>query len=71
MYTFVARQLAVRDGHDLPLVVPLGCVAPHPGGLHRVGPQPRQQPRQLAVAVERVAGEVAGGKNSQVAKLKE
>ena len=60
LLTFVARQRAVRDRHDLPLVVPLGRVAPDPRGLDRVIPQPRQQPRELAVAVEGVSGEVAG-----------
>ncbi len=60
LLTLRAGEVASRDGDDLPLVEPLRGVAPHTRCLDRVGAEPREEPRELAVAVERVAGEVAG-----------
>ena len=60
LLTLRAGEVASRDGDDLPLVEPLWGVAPHSRRLHRVGAEPGEEPGELAVAVERVAGEVAG-----------
>ena len=59
MLSEVAELQAVQVGG-----VPAHGVVPQP---HRVGPDPQEQPLQLAVTVQRLRGQVAAGRNARLA----